>query len=345
MSKPKIIVTGGCGYIGSHTVLELWDAGFDVISIDNLSRSNPIVLELLEKAGGRVLENHAVDITDAQALNAVVAQHSDCIGVIHFAAYKTVPESVAEPLLYYKNNINGLVNVLHAIQQYSIPNFVFSSSCSVYGNASNMQVTEDTPMGEAASPYAATKQMGEKIIKDFYHNLASSAMILRYFNPVGAHHSACIGEIPLQKPDNLFPLITGAATGKYDAFTIYGNQFDTPDGTCIRDYIHVSDIAAAHVKALQWMIRQPKKNIEVVNLGTGNGLSILQIIEAIEKEIQQKLNIKIGAPRPGDVVAIYANANKANSMLGWQAKNNLQQMCATALAWQQQWTKLQEEKK
>jgi UDP-glucose 4-epimerase len=341
MNKNKIIVTGACGYIGSHTVIELWQQGFEVIGIDNYSRSHTIAIDLLNAVSSKKLVNYAIDLKNKADVFTVFEQHKDAVGVIHFAAYKTVPESVAQPALYYENNLHGLLNVIDAIQHFNIPNFVFSSSCSVYGNATTEQVNEQTPIGIPISPYAATKQMGERIIQDYYKNFSGRCMLLRYFNPVGAHQSGEIGEMPFQKPDNLFPLITGAATGKYPSFTIFGTALPTKDGTCIRDYIHVSDIAAAHVKAMMHMLNESKTKIEILNLGSGIGYSIKEIIAAIEKESGQKLNIIYGEPRSGDVVAIYADASKAKEVIGWEPKLDLAAMCKTALSWEKKWQAIQ----
>jgi len=256
---PKVLVTGGCGYIGSHTLVELLVAGHEPVSIDDNSRSSESILDGVERITGRRVRNHRVDLRDSSRTDAVFAEHRDAIAVIHFAAFKTVPESVARPLLYYDNNINSLLNVLACTEKYRIPNFIFSSSCSVYGNATQLPVTEDTPFGEPECPYARTKQMGEQIIQDFAKVCKTGFVSLRYFNPVGAHPSGEIGEVPYGEPDNLVPRITRTAASKLNLnlnlnpLVVHGNDYDTRDGTCIRDYIHVSDIARAHVLAIEYM--------------------------------------------------------------------------------------------
>ena len=250
---PKVLVTGGCGYIGSHTLVELLAAGHEPVSIDDNSRSSETILDGVERITGKRVTNHKIDLRNAPFTEAVFAEHPDAVAVIHFAAYKTVPESVAKPLLYYDNNINSLLNVLACTRKYRIPYFIFSSSCAVYGNSKELPVTEDAPFGEPECPYARTKQMGEHVIQDFAKTSETSFISLRYFNPVGAHPSGEIGEVPYSDPDNLVPRITRAAVGKLPEFVVYGNDYDTRDGTCIRDYIHVSDIARAHVDAISYL--------------------------------------------------------------------------------------------
>ncbi len=336
MIKGKVLVTGGCGYIGSHTILDLWENDFEIISIDNFSNSLPISIKLIEDIGGKKLVNYNIDVTDYRKTEKVF-KSNDIIGVIHFAAFKSVPESVANPTLYYDNNMIGLLNILKLCQLYNIKNFVFSSSCSVYGDISELPVSESTNLGQQKSPYGTTKRMGEEIINDIAKssNNDSNYILLRYFNPVGAHISCKIGELPLNKPSNLFPVVTGVGFGRFEKLTIFGNNFETRDGTCIRDFIHVSDIAHAHTLALEKMLMPSSKNIcETINLGTGNGVSILETVNAFEEISEIKLNIELGIPREGDVVAIYADNKKAKEYLNWNPKYNLTQMMHTAWEWE-----------
>ena len=279
----KVIVTGGTGYIGSHTITDLIENGFEVVCIDNLSRSTEYPLSAIEKITGVKPAFYNIDLCDKDAAMEVIGEHKDAIGIIHFAALKSVYESVLQPLQYYSNNIDSLVNVLTAIEAFGIPNFVFSSSCSVYGNADELPVTETTPVKQAESPYAHTKQIGEEIIRNFEKAADTQSILLRYFNPIGAHPSALIGEIPVGRPDNLVPYITQSAAGKLGTVTVYGNDYATRDGSCIRDYIHVCDIAHAHTQALQYLLnKKNKSNCEVFNLGTGNGVTVLEVIHAFE---------------------------------------------------------------
>jgi UDP-glucose 4-epimerase len=332
----KVIVTGGTGYIGSHTIVDLMNNGFDVICIDNLSRSKAYSLTGIEKITGKKPTFYKIDLCDKEATLQVIGEHQDAVGIIHFAALKSVGESVDKPLLYYANNIDSLLNVLLAIQQYNIPNFVFSSSCSVYGNAEELPVTENTPIKNAESPYAHTKQIGEDIIRNFATiNPAQQNILLRYFNPVGAHPSANIGEIPIDQPNNLVPYITQTALGKLQQLTVFGNDYNTRDGSCIRDYIHVCDIAHAHTLALQFLIdKKNESNCEVFNLGTGNGMSVLEAIHAFEKVSGKKLNYTIGTRRAGDVVAVYADNTKAATQLNWTCQYNLEDAMLSAWNWE-----------
>lgn len=334
----KILVTGGCGYIGAHTIVDLLQNGFEVICLDDNSRSNEQLLTGIAQICGVEIKNHRINLCNAAQTQAFFTQHSDIKGIIHFAAYKSVPESVQNPLLYYHNNIASLVNVLQAVEQFQIPYFVFSSSCSVYGNAAQLPVTEDTPLQKAESPYGFTKQIGEQIVADVAAaNSDKKFILLRYFNPVGAHPTALIGELQ-EKPQNLVPIITQTAIGKRAQMTVFGNDYPTRDGSCMRDFIHVSDIANAHTKALQYLINQPSlsaHNLEVFNLGSGNGITILEAIGAFEQVNGVKLNYQIGRRRPGDVVAIYANNNKATQALGWKPQYSLNDMMRTAWLWEQ----------
>lgn len=331
----KILVTGGCGYIGSHTVVDLLENGFDVISIDDNSRSTTYLLDGIEKITGKKIKNYKVDLKNFDETLAVFQENEDITGVIHFAAYKAVGESVAKPVDYYENNLFGLVNLLKCVKEFAIPNFVFSSSCTVYGNPDVVPVTEVTPQKEAESPYGATKQMGERIITDFTKVENTSSILLRYFNPVGAHPSILIGELPLGKPQNLVPAITQTAIGKLPQMQVFGGDYPTRDGSCVRDYIHVCDIAHAHTLALQYLINQQNKTkCDIFNLGSGNGVTVFEAINAFEKVSGQKLNYKVGPPRPGDVVAIFANNNYAVQNLQWNIKYNLDEMMLTAWQWE-----------
>lgn len=331
----KVLVTGGCGYIGSHTIVDLINNGFDVVSVDSNIRSSTQLLEGVEKITGKKIRNYKVDLCNLEDTHAVFHENRDIVGVIHFAALKTVPESVADPLFYFHNNLASLVNVLKCVKEFNIPNLVFSSSCSVYGNATELPVVESTPLLEAQSPYARTKQMGEQIIRDYSKINDTQSILLRYFNPVGAHSSALIGELPLGRPDNLVPFITQTAIGKLPKLTVFGHDYDTRDGSCIRDYIHVMDIANAHTKALQYLLdKKNTENCEVFNLGTGNGVTVLEAIKAFEKISGVKLNYELGPRRPGDVIAIYANNNKAKELLGWEANTGIEDMMRTAWQWE-----------
>ena len=331
----KILVTGGCGYIGSHTIIDLLENGYEVVSIDNLSRSLPSALDNIATVAGKRIKNYEIDICNKVALAQVFEQEKDIVGIIHFAALKSVPESVTQPLLYYRNNIESLVNLLELSEQYKISHFVFSSSCSVYGNAEVLPVTESSPLQEAESPYARTKQISEKIIWDCAQMAASKFVVLRYFNPVGAHESGKIGEQPKDGVVfNIFPRITGTALGKYKHFDIFGSDYPTRDGTCIRDYIHVMDIAHAHTLALQYAAKVDAPQYDIFNLGTGTGVTVLEVIQAFEKVSGMKLPYRLQPRRAGDVEAIYANNEKAISILGWQTQRNLDIMISTAWEWE-----------
>jgi UDP-glucose 4-epimerase len=331
----KILVTGGCGYIGIHTIVDLIQNGFEVISIDNFSRSTPAILQSAEKLTGQTIRNYAVDLCDAAETEAVFRENPDILGIIHFAAYKAVGESVENPLLYYENNLTSLVNILKCARDFKVPHFVFSSSCTVYGNPASIPVTEETPQKPAESPYGATKQMGEVMVTDAAKSCGLQAILLRYFNPVGAHPSILLGEVPLGRPANLVPAITQTAIGKLPAMQVYGNDYDTRDGSCVRDYIHVSDIAHAHTLALHFLIEgKNKQQTEIFNLGTGDGYTVLEVIAAFEKVSGRPLNYQIGPRRSGDVVAIYANNNKARHELGWIPQYNLENMMETAWKWE-----------
>ena len=332
----KILVTGGCGYIGSHTIVDLIENGFDVISIDDNSRSGLYALTGIEKITRKKIKNYKVDLKNFDETQAVFQENIDIVGVIHFAAYKAVGESVEQPLMYYENNIFSLINLLKCVKEFNVPHFVFSSSCTVYGNPDSIPVTESFPVKKAESPYGATKQMGEVIVEDFAKSENVSSILLRYFNPVGAHPSNLIGELPLGKPMNLIPAITQTAIGKLPKMFVWGNDYDTRDGSCVRDYVHVSDIAHAHTLALQYLLNEHNKtNCDVFNLGTGNGVTVLEAIKTFETVSGVKLNYEIGPRRSGDVIAIYANNDLAISALGWKIKYDLIEMMRTAWAWEQ----------
>ena len=330
-----ILVTGGCGYIGSHTIVDLIENGYDVISIDNNSRSNENILQGVEKITGKKIKNYKVDLCIYDDVYAVFQENPTIEGIIHFAAYKAVGESVENPMMYFENNISSLINVLKCAQEMKIASFVFSSSCTVYGNPDVMQVTEDTPQKKAASPYGLTKQMGESIVENIVDKCSTNAVLLRYFNPVGAHKSIAIGELPLGKPQNLIPAITQTAIGKLPQMTVFGSDYDTKDGSCIRDFIHVSDIAHAHTLALKFLDNKKDTNTcEIFNLGTGDGYSVLEVIKTFEKQNEVKLNYTIGQRREGDVIAIYANNNKAKDILHWVPAFTIDDMVKTAWQWE-----------
>jgi UDP-glucose 4-epimerase len=331
-----ILVTGGCGYIGAHTIVDLIEHGFNVISVDNLSRATDTSLHGIEKITGKKIKNYQVDLTNKTATESIFLENPSIMGIIHFAAYKAVGESVEKPLDYYDNNLFSLVNLLQMAVKYNAKHFIFSSSCTVYGNPELIPVTENTPLQTAASPYGATKQMGETIVRDTAYTYPLSTILLRYFNPVGAHPSTAIGELPIGRPQNLVPAITQTAIGKLPAMQVHGTDYDTRDGSCIRDYIHVCDIAHAHTLALQFSIKNNnEKSCEVFNLGTGNGITVLEAIQAFEKVSGIPLNYEIGPRRAGDIVAIYANNDKAVNQLGWNCKYGLEDMMLTAWKWEQ----------
>jgi UDP-glucose 4-epimerase len=331
----KILVTGGCGYIGGHTIVDLVGAGFEVISVDDLSRGSMRMNAGIEKLLGRSIKNYNVNLCDAAGTRRIFEENTDIAGIIHFAAFKSVPESVAEPLMYFRNNIGSLVNILQCAVEFGVKSFVFSSSCSVYGNDQKLPVGEDAPLADPESPYARTKVMGEQICADLARVTPGlSITLLRYFNPVGAHPSGLIGELQ-EKPENLVPVITQTAIGKRASMTVFGTDYDTRDGSCVRDYIHVLDIAAAHTKALQYTLAgRNESNCEVFNLGTGEGVTVLEMIAAFEKVSGEKLSYERGPRRPGDVVAVYANNDKARNLLGWEIKYDLDASMDTAWKWE-----------
>lgn len=333
----KILVTGGCGYIGSHTVVDLVENGYDVISVDNNSRSSAGILKGIEHITGKAVKNYKVDLCNFDDTHAIFQENEDIAGIIHFAAYKAVGESVDPPLMYVENNLFSLITLLKCVEEFSVPWFVFSSSCTVYGNPDEEMVTETTPTKPAESPYGYTKQMGEQIISEFQKSTRNTkSILLRYFNPVGAHPTVHIGEMPLGKPQNLVPAITQTAIGKIPKMMVYGDDYPTRDGSCVRDYIHVCDIAHAHTLAIRYLEEgQGHMACEVFNLGTGNGVTVLEAIKAFEKVSGVKLNYEIGPRRPGDVVAIYANNDKAKNVLGWNPELPLDDMMRSAWEWEQ----------
>ena len=332
----KILVTGGIGFIGSHTVVELQSVGFDVIAIDNLSNSSIEVLDGIEKISGKKPIFEQLDLREKNAVQAFFQKYDDIVGVIHFAASKAVGESVENPLLYYENNISTLVYLLQELEKKQSASFIFSSSCTVYGQAEKMPITENAPIQAAMSPYGNTKQIGEEIINEVCKVSNINSILLRYFNPIGSHESAEIGELPIGVPQNLVPFITQTGIGLRKELSVYGNDYPTPDGTCIRDYIHVVDLAKAHVLALQRLLN--KKNlekVEVFNLGTGTGSSVLEVIHSFERVSGQKLPYKIVDRREGDVIGAYANTDKANNILGWKSLSTLDESIASAWKWEQ----------
>ncbi len=330
----KVIITGGTGYIGSHTVVEFQNAGFEVVIIDNLSNSIIEVLDGIEKITGIRPIFYQVDVAEHKDLEIVFQKHTNVVAVIHFAAYKAVGESVKNPLKYYHNNIQGLVNVLSNMLKYNIPNLVFSSSCTVYGQPCKLPVTEDTPVVKPESPYGNTKKINEEIIVDAIHSAENlSAISLRYFNPIGAHISAHIGELPLGVPDNLLPYITQTAIGLRKELSVFGDDYNTPDGTAIRDYINVCDLAKAHVFAVKRLLDKISR-YETFNIGTGRGSSVMEIIEAFEISTGQKLNYKIVDRRAGDIEQVWADTSKANKVLGWKAEVSLEETVKSAWEWE-----------
>lgn len=332
-----IIVTGGAGYIGSHTILELIrNTDFEVVSIDNYLNSDKSTYDRIEKITGKRVKYLEIDICDLAALRNELEKIENPVGVIHFAALKSVPESVEKPLWYFENNMNSLFNMLECCDEFNILNFIFSSSCSVYGNVEQLPVNEGTPLAEPESPYASTKKMGEEVLKFTVPKKNFKAILLRYFNPVGADMTGDIGEIPGDRPSNLVPAITLTAVGKIPKMTVFGDDYNTRDGSCIRDYIHVTDIADAHIKALQFLLDgKQEANCDVYNLGSGNGVSVFEAIAAFEKESGIKLNYEVGPRRGGDVEAIYSDSTKAKELLGWVPKYDIKEMMASAWKWQQ----------
>ncbi|GAB2485539.1 UDP-glucose 4-epimerase GalE [Algoriphagus taiwanensis] len=330
----KILITGGAGYIGSHTAVELWAAGIEPVILDDLSNSDPKVLDRLEEITGKRFQFYSGDCSDRNLLNTISSEHQ-LAGVIHFAAFKAVGESTRLPLKYYRNNVSALIVLLEWMQDMKIKDLVFSSSCTVYGQPEILPVTEATPRQEAESPYGNTKKICEDILIDVVKSKGGIRVIsLRYFNPVGAHPSSKIGELPLGTPNNLVPFITQTAAGIREKLTVFGDDYDTPDGSCIRDYIHVVDLADAHLRAFSYLENQPADFYEVFNVGTGQGNSVLEVIQTFEKVSGQKLNYEIGPRRPGDVVQVWADTTKINQVLGWYPKFSLEDSMRDSWNWQ-----------
>lgn len=334
--KKKIIVTGGTGYIGSHTTVELIENGFDVVIIDNLYNSEAEVVDRIESITGIKPVLEVLDVCDKIKLDGFFEKHNDASAIIHFAAYKAVSESVSKPLDYYKNNLISLINLLEAMKRFKVPDLVFSSSCTVYGQPEKLPVTEDAPLQPATSPYGNTKQVGEEIIRDTtFSDKNIKAISLRYFNPIGAHPSALIGELPRGVPENLVPYITQTAYGLRDELKVYGNDYNTPDGSCIRDYLHVVDLAKAHVVAVKRLVEgRNRTNYEVFNLGTGKGVSVLEAIRSFERVSGIKLKYRITGRRAGDIEKIWADPSFANRELGWKTISTLDEALKTAWDWE-----------
>lgn len=334
--KSKILVTGGLGFIGSHTVVALLQKDYEVVIIDNLSNSSLDVLGGITKITQKTPDFEKIDLRNKEQVKGFFEKHEDITGVIHFAASKAVGESVEDPLLYYENNLSSLIYLLKELSRKGKANLIFSSSCTVYGQADTLPITEDAPVKEAMSPYGNTKQIGEEIIRDtckVYPDF--KAISLRYFNPIGAHPSAEIGELPIGTPQNLIPFITQTAVGKREQLSVFGNDYPTPDGTCIRDYIHVMDLARAHIVALERLMEnKASKNYDVFNLGTGEGSSVLQVINTFEKVSGRQLPYKIVDRREGDITSAYADTHKANTVLGWKAQESLQEALRSAWKWE-----------
>ena len=331
----KILITGGTGFIGSHTVVELIQSGHEVIIIDNLSNSSIDVLDAIERITKIRPEFEQFDLIDEQKTASFFNRHPNIDGIIHFAAFKYVGESVQNPLKYYHNNLYSLINILEGIKSQNIKNIVFSSSCTVYGQPEILPVKEDTPILPAISPYGNTKQIAEEILHDFTTSNSTNVISLRYFNPIGAHESSLIGELPIGVPQNLIPFITQTAIGIRPQLSVFGNDYNTNDGTCIRDYIHVVDLAKAHVSAVERLVnKKSKKPFEVFNIGTGNGISVLEVIQAFERVSDVKLNYKFETRRAGDVEKVWADTTFANQELGWKAEKTLDEMVQSAWNWE-----------
>lgn len=334
MSRNKILITGGAGFIGSHTVVSLFEAGYEPVIVDNFSNSDPKVISALEKITGEKIRCYNLDCTSESDLDQLIEKEQTFDGIIHFAAYKAVGESVKEPAKYYKNNLVSLLEIISLMKKTKTSRIVFSSSCTVYGQPETLPVTEQSPILEAESPYAYTKQIGEQILKDCSLNSPVQSILLRYFNPIGAHPSSLIGELPNGIPNNLLPYITQTAKGIRKELTIFGNDYDTVDGTCIRDYIHVMDLADAHVKAIQYLELNPECKQEVFNVGTGKGLSVLETLAAFEKANKINVPYTIGQRRSGDITRIWADNKKIESILGWKAKRSMEEAMRDAWNWE-----------
>lgn len=337
-NEKKVLITGATGYIGSHTMVEMMrQTNYRLIAVDNFVNSSPQTIDRIRHITGKEVAFYEVDLADQAAVAQFFRQHPDLDGVIHFAALKSVGESVEKPHEYYRNNLNSLNNLLHYCALHGVRHFIFSSSCSVYGNVAQLPVTEQTPLSPAESPYAHTKKIGEEMMEQFTRYNDLQAIALRYFNPVGADHTGLLGEDQRNKPNNLVPVITLTAAGILPKMTVFGGDYDTRDGSCIRDYVHVSDIADAHLKAMQYLLKggmEGKPRYDVLNLGTGSGVTVLEAIRAFEKVSGVKLNYEIGPRRAGDVVSIYSNCEKAERLLGWNCRYGIEDMMRSAWQWQ-----------
>lgn len=340
--REKILVTGGTGYIGSHTVVELQNNGYDVVIIDNLSNSRADVVDNIEKVSGVRPAFEQLDCLDLEGLDAMFTKHKGIKGIIHFAASKAVGESVQKPLLYYRNNLVSLINLLELMPKHGVEGIIFSSSCTVYGQPDILPVTEDAPIKKAESPYGNTKQINEEIIHDYVKSGAPiNAILLRYFNPIGAHPTALLGELPNGVPQNLIPFLTQTAIGIREKLSVFGDDYNTPDGSCIRDYINVVDLAKAHVVAMDRIMQKKQdEKVEIFNIGTGRGLSVLELIHSFEESTGVKLNYQIVGRRSGDIEQVWANPEKANNVLGWKAESTIEDTLRSAWDWQK---KLREE--
>jgi len=331
----KVLVTGGLGYIGSHTLVVLIEAGYDVVSIDNLVNSDLEVIDQIEEITGKRVENYTTDLCDGPGVKAVFDQHPDFVGVIHFAAYKAVGESVEQPLKYYRNNLVSLINVVEEVKTRTIPCLVYSSSCTVYGIPDKLPVTESTPLQPAESPYGQTKQIGEQILLDALKGSKTQGVSLRYFNPAGAHPTALMGESPVNLALNLVPVITETAAGLRDEVVVFGDAYETRDGTCVRDYIHVMDVARAHKLALEAAVEGELAHpVETINMGIGQGVTVMEAIHAFQRTSGVDLNYRIGPARPGDVPSIYADYSKAARLLGWEPRYTIDDIMKSAWDWE-----------
>ncbi|MBT1704582.1 UDP-glucose 4-epimerase GalE [Fulvivirgaceae bacterium PWU20] len=334
MSNKKVLVTGGAGFIGAHTAVELIQAGYETVIVDNFSKSDRTLLDGMEKILGKKPTFLEGDCTDKEFLQNIFSTQGPFSCVLHFAAFKSVNESVEKPLAYYRNNVGSLIALLEVMKENNVADIIFSSSCTVYGQPDSVQVDENTPFKKAESPYGATKQMCERILEDAYKT-GYRVISLRYFNPIGAHPSALIGELPIGVPGNLVPFITQTAAGKREKLTVFGNDYNTPDGSCIRDFIHVVDVATAHVKAMEYLDGQPKENLyDVFNLGTGVGASVLELVELFKKVTGVNLPYTIGPRRPGDVEKVYANADKLNKAFNWKTRYTMAEGLLHAWQWE-----------
>jgi UDP-glucose 4-epimerase len=334
-SGKSILVTGGAGYIGSHTVVALQNQGFEVVIADNLSNSHRFIVDRITGITGIAPRFYEIELCEKSQVSDLFKKEPEIVATIHFAALKAVGESVQKPLLYYKNNLVSLLNLLEVQQENGINNLVFSSSCTVYGEPDTLPVTEKSPIKPALSPYGNTKQVGEELIRDAVNSSELRAIALRYFNPVGAHHSAMIGELPNGTPNNLVPFITQTAMAKQGSLRVFGTDYSTPDGTCIRDYIHVEDVADAHVAAMKRLLETEAENFEIFNIGTGRGYSVLEVIKAFEEVSGSKLPFNNEPRRAGDIEKVYADTSLSNEKLGWTARKDIREMMASAWAWEQ----------